>query len=238
MTFCILIVYRMDDMYIKEFSARINGFSGGLGAATGMCQGLLGLIVFPLFSKIWGSTEKGWRLSFSFVSFGCFITGLGLIFFTDDTPRGNYAKLKKTGEISPVPMWDAFRLSINDRNIWILFIQHGLNFGVELAINNALISYFKDDYGLNNKTAIILASVFPAANQFARIGGGRLSDKAHIRNGMKGRLQCQFGFLFVAGVIFVFFSYAKNLLVPCSTLYFEFDFQNQFEILQGQFIIR
>lgn len=208
----------MDDMFTKDLSARINGFSGGLGAATGLCQGFLGVMVFPLITKLTGSKELGWRLSFSVVSLGCLIVGIGLIFLTDDTPRGNYSKLKRTGEISPTPLLEAFKLAINNKNIWILCIQYGCNFGVELAINNALISYFKEDYGLSNTTSIVLASVFPAANQFARMGGGRLSDKAYLRNGMKGRLQCQFIFLLVAGITFVFFSFTTVLWVSLSCL--------------------
>jgi len=208
----------MDDMFTKDLSARINGFSGGLGAATGLCQGFLGIMVFPLLTKLTGSKELGWRLSFSVVSLGCLIVGISLIFFTDDTPKGNYSKLKRTGQISPTPIMEAFKLAMSNRNIWILCIQYGCNFGVELAINNALISYFREDYGMSNNTSIILASVFPAANQFARMGGGRLSDKAFLRNGMKGRLQCQFGFLLIAGITFVFFSFSTVLWVSLSCL--------------------
>ena len=171
-------------MFKKELVASISGFSNGLGIAMGACQVFILYVVFPFLVFLTGSEEIAWRASFTVISFGALCVGLSLVFLTDDTPRGNYAKLKRTGDITPLSHWRNFYNSIRQLSVLILSIQHSLNLGIELVINNALLLYAMEQFGLNILMAGFVAATFPICSQFARVLGGSLMDKAYKENGM------------------------------------------------------
>ena len=46
-----------------------------------------------------------------------------MVFISDDAPKGNYAKLQKTGAMSKVSATTSFKYAARNWNTWILFVQ-------------------------------------------------------------------------------------------------------------------
>ena len=106
------------------------------------------------------------------------ITAFCAIKFTDDTPKGNYSKLKKEEHMGHVNVCEAYMGGIFNINTWLLFVQYACCFGVEITMNNAAALYFKDQFGLTTESAAAIASIFGWMNLFARGMGGYVSDSA------------------------------------------------------------
>jgi NNP family nitrate/nitrite transporter-like MFS transporter len=133
------------------------------------------------------------------------MTGLIVLYTREDCPEGNYKELKKTGRMPEISAAASFRKGAVNFNTWLLYIQYGCCFGVELTMNNAAASYFVDEFGLTTATASAVASIFGFMNIFARGLGGWTSDKAMGKFGMKGRILTQMMFLLLeGGCIFIF----------------------------------
>lgn len=84
------------------------------------------------------------------------------------------------------------KAAIQDHNTWLLLIQYGCCFGVELTTSNAAALYFQEQFELSTEAAAAVASTFGWMNLFARGLGGFLSDISNAYNGMRGRLVWQF----------------------------------------------
>ena len=79
-------------------------------------------------------------------------------------------------------------MGLSNVNGWILFVTYGLCFGVELIMNNKVVLYFYRYHAVNPQMAGILGACFSLTNLFARSWGGWLSDRAHSRYGVRGRI--------------------------------------------------
>ena len=71
---------------------------------------------------------------------------------------------------------------------WCLAAIYGLNFGVELTINNIVNGYFIDHFNTSILIAGLCGATFGLMNLFSRSLGGLMSDQAARRWGMRGRL--------------------------------------------------
>merc|ERR1739838_223520 len=99
----------------------------------------------------------------------------------------------------------SFRSGAFNVNTWILFMQYGCSFGVELTMNNAAALYFKEVFKLSTESAAAIASIFGFMNLFARGIGGFSSDKMNAKMGMRGRLIVQTILLLLEGaMVFIF----------------------------------
>lgn len=140
-----------------------------------------------------------------------FFTGVVLYFISDDCPKGNYNELKKRGSMPEVSAAGSFRSGAINLNSWILFIQYGCCFGVELTMYNAAALYFTDQFGQSTERAAAIASIFGWMNLFARGIGGLISDKASARAGMRGRILIQATLLAVEGSLVLVFARTTSL---------------------------
>jgi NNP family nitrate/nitrite transporter-like MFS transporter len=187
---------------------------GGWGnVGGGVTQIVMGTLLFPLFRDVFfdGDSEKAWRTVCVVPAFIAFLTGLLVLYTSEDCPEGNYKELKKTGRMPEVSAAASFRKGAINLNTWLLYIQYGCCFGVELTMNNAAATYFVDEFGLTTETASAVASIFGFMNIFARGLGGFVSDKAMSKIGMKGRLLTQMMFLLLEGACIFIFSLMEDL---------------------------
>lgn len=170
----------------------------------------MGTGLFPLFRDfIYGDKENvselAWRTVCIVPAFFAFCTGILVIKTSDDSPMGNFRQMRMDGDMANVSATTSFQRGAWNWNTWLLFIQYGACFGVELTINNYAATHFVDEFGLSTETASAVASVFGFINIFARGFGGLLSDRANARFEMKGRLVVQMMLLLLEGMsIFVF----------------------------------
>jgi NNP family nitrate/nitrite transporter-like MFS transporter len=217
----VMAQYWMSTMFTKEWVGTANAIVGGWGnLGGGITQILMGSFLFPLFRSIYDDSEKAWRTICIFPASLGIVTAYCVIMCTDDSPKGNFSKLKKQNEMEHVDMLKSFRDGACNSNTWLLFVQYACCFGVEITMNNAAALYFKEEFGLNTEQAAATASIFGWMNLFARGCGGFLSDRANMRWGMRGRLLWQSFVLFFEGCFVLIFAFSTNLLSAVVVLVF------------------
>lgn len=171
----------------------------------------MGSAHFPLFKAFGLSADQAWRSVCVIPAVVAFATGVTIMRISDDCPKGNYSDLKKKGLMSEVSASSSFRQGACNINTWLLFIQYGCCFGVELTMNNAASKYFQDVFLLKTETASAIASIFGWMNLFARGLGGFTSDIFNRKMGMRGRLLWQSICLIIEGACVLWFSATTNL---------------------------
>mmetsp|Transcript_32089 Transcript_32089/g.76682 ORF Transcript_32089/g.76682 Transcript_32089/m.76682 type:complete len:492 (+) Transcript_32089:163-1638(+) len=198
-------------MFTKEVAGTANALVGGWGnLGGGVTQIVMGTALFPLF-KTGMSPERAWRTVCLVPACVGFCLGFTIMRISDDAPKGNYAEMKKNGNMAEVSAAASFRSGATNLNTWILFIQYACCFGVELTMNNAAASYFKSKFELSTESAAAIASIFGWMNLFARGIGGFMSDKLNSKMGMRGRLLWQGLLLILEGIMVFIFSNSNSL---------------------------
>jgi MFS transporter, NNP family, nitrate/nitrite transporter len=199
--------------FTKEVVGSSNGITGGWGnLGAGVAQIFVGTILFPMFKSFFdGDAEKAWRTVCIVPAFLAFCTGLWILIYSDDTPKGNYGELKKHGKKEVEPASTLIWAAASNMNTWILFIQYATCFGVEITMNNATALYFIEEFGQTTEAAAALMSIFGWLNLFARGLGGVISDWANSKMGMRGRIIANTVFLFAEGVMVLAFARSTTL---------------------------
>ena len=207
----VMCQYWTTTMFTKEVAGTANALVGGWGnLGGGVTQIVMGAVLFPLF-KLGMSSEMAWRTVSIVPACVGLVTGFTILKISDDSPNGNYKELKEHGVMQEVSAAASFRTGALNFNTWLLFIQYGCSFGVELTMNNAAATYFKEEFKLNTESAAAIASIFGWMNLFARGLGGFTSDKFNSKMGMRGRLIWQTICLAIESVTILLFAETKNL---------------------------
>ena len=179
--------------------------------------------IYALACSASGSDARShteFTVPFDETAFIAFATGVAIYFISDDAPVGNYDELKKHGNMPDISAVASFRSGAINLNTWILFLQYGCCFGVELTMNNAAALYFKDEFGQSTESAAAIASIFGWMNLFARGAGGYLSEKANERMGMRGRIVVQLVLLLVEGGLVFLFAQTQTLWSSIAVMVF------------------
>ena len=189
----------------------------------------MGSLLFPILKIVYGgegwsraqhtgedrdyarSSDLAWRTSCVVPALMCFIMTYFVIFKADDCPKGNYIKRNREGFMPSVSATKSVIVGMHDFNTWILFIQYGCCFGVEITMINAAALYFKEEFGLSTELSAAVASIFGWMNLFARGLGGFLSDILNSKRGMRGRLWLQTLSLLTEGALVIVFSKTLTL---------------------------
>jgi MFS transporter, NNP family, nitrate/nitrite transporter len=112
------------------------------------------MILYPLFQIFFDDDkEKAWRCVCIVPALMAFLTGVFVYNVGDDCPKGNYAELKQHGAFPDVDMMGSFKAAFLNWNSWLLAIQYASCFGIELTVNVAAISYFKNEFDLTPESA-------------------------------------------------------------------------------------
>ncbi|GMH80829.1 hypothetical protein TrST_g10640 [Triparma strigata] len=201
----VMCQYWTSMMFAKNIVGTANAMAGGWGnLGGGVAQLIMGTCLYPLF-KTGMSAETAWRTVSIVPAVVAASVGLTIIQISEDSPKGNYDKLKREGVMKEVSASNSFRQGAVNINTWLLFIIYGSCFGVELTMNNAAASYFVDNYGQTIEGAAAIASIFGFMNLFARGVGGFLSDKLFIKFSMKGRIMVLFTCLACEAALIIVF---------------------------------
>ncbi|HEY3405291.1 MAG TPA: NarK family nitrate/nitrite MFS transporter [Ohtaekwangia sp.] len=195
------------------FAPNVVGTANATVAGWGNMGGGATLIVMPLvFSAFVGAgylNEDAWRYAMVIPGVALFIMGFVYYFFTQDTPEGNVADLRKNDAGFKAKKGDekgSFWNACRDYRVWILFLAYGACFGIEITIDNIATLYFVDNFNLGLKEAGIIAGTFGMMNIFARALGGIFGDKAGKKFGLKGRILILGIFLLCEGIGIMVFS--------------------------------
>jgi NNP family nitrate/nitrite transporter-like MFS transporter len=211
-------------MFAVEIAGTANALAAGWGnLGGGVAQIVMGAVLYPLFRKIYGgdssdplveqqASELAWRTILVFPALMCFAMAFAVVRYSDDTPKGNVARLRREGKLQPVSAIDSLRKGASSWNTWILFIHYGLCFGTEITMTQAVSLYFKEEFGQSTASSAAIASVIGLMDLFARGLGGLASDLSNVKAGMRGRLWTQAIILLLEGALMMAFSRARTLV--------------------------
>jgi NNP family nitrate/nitrite transporter-like MFS transporter len=190
---------------------------GNLGG--GVTQAVMPLLFAFLVSVLGLSAYAGWRLSMLLAGLVCFFAGIAYYRLTQDTPQGNFDKLRRTGKLPPRKVaagafWEACR----DYRVWLLFLIYGACFGVEITIDNIAALYFADYFDLGLTAAGATAAAFGCMNLFARAAGGYIGDRCGWTWGLSGRVWWLFAVLLCEGLALIAFSQVRWLVLAVPML--------------------
>ena len=175
------------------FNVRIVGTANAITAGWGNMGGGLVQIVIPAIytALVAGGVQSysAWRWTF-FVPGGLYIiSGLVTLMFSVDSPLGDFRDMRKNGILGKkVDAWPVVKCALSNYRTWLGFWIYGYCFGVELTVDNIIVSYFYDQFGLSLVVAGGLGAMFGLLNLFSRASGGMISDLVAVRFGMRGRL--------------------------------------------------
>jgi NNP family nitrate/nitrite transporter-like MFS transporter len=195
------------------FGPNVIGTANATTAGWGNMGGGVTQVVMPLiFAALVGLgfvETSAWRYAMVVPGVLLLLMGLAYYKFTQDTPAGNMAELKRSDpayRLKAAESKGAFWKACKDIRVWMLFLIYGACFGIEITIDNIAAIYYFDKFQLSLETAGLIAGLFGMMNIFARTLGGYFGDKAGIRFGLKGRVLFLAFALFMEGVALICFS--------------------------------
>eukprot|EP00959_Pyramimonas_sp_CCMP1952_P288432 6031438-Pyramimonas_sp.AAC.1 len=197
------------------FNPKIVGITNATAAGWGNLGGGVTQFLIPAMYEAIAKTKvdfTAWRYAFFLPGCMHIFVGLMVLFFAQDLPDGQYSKLKKTGQMVKPKGSVAFYQAIMNYRMWVLVASYGMCFGVELTMNNIIVTYLFDQFNLGLTTAGLLGSLFGMMNLFARSVGGFMSDEAAKRYGMRGRLWVLWIVQTLEGGMCIFMGLSKDSL--------------------------
>lgn len=211
--------YWTSTMFTREVAGTANAIAAGWGNLGGaVAQIFVGSMLFPMFKAIYSAAgtetdpaELSWRSCCVIPGLICTVFTYFVYKYTDDSPKGNYTKRKRLGLMQKPSAMKHIKIAIRDHNTWLLLIQYGCCFGVEITTTNAAALYFHQEFELSIESAAAVASIFGWMNLFARGLGGFLSDISNAYRGMRGRLVWQLISFLLEGIFVIVFSKALTL---------------------------
>ena len=137
--------YWTSTMFTREVAGTANALAAGWGnLGGGVAQVFVGAMLFPFFKWIYGlagttmdPAEASWRTCCVIPGLMCTLFAFFIIRNSDDHPKGNYSKRKRLSLMPKPSSVEFFKAAIRDHNTWLLLIQYGCCFGVELTTTNA-----------------------------------------------------------------------------------------------------
>jgi len=184
----VITQYHTSVMFAPNIVGTANAAAAGWGNLGGGVTQMAMPLLFSLFLSLGVGAWWGWRLAMLVPGVALFLTGIAYYFLTQDTPDGDFQKLREQGRLeSRSGASGAFREACRDRRVWALAVLYGSCFGMELTIDNVAALYFVDSFHLSLKIAGLVASSFGMMNLFARALGGIVSDGCNRRWGLRGR---------------------------------------------------
>ena len=215
----VITQYHTSVMFAPNCVGAANATSAGWGNLGGGVTQMVMPLIFATFLWLGYSEFWSWRLSMVVAGAVCLLAGVAYYFLTTDLPDGNYAELRKEGQLrSAKQVSGTFWVAAKDSRVIALFFIYGACFGVELTINNIAALYFKDYFDLGLKTAGLVAGLFGLMNIFARTTGGIIGDIFGHQAGLKGRVKWLFIALFVEGLALMIFSQMKVLPIAIGSM--------------------
>ncbi|MGV3587806.1 MAG: NarK family nitrate/nitrite MFS transporter [Adhaeribacter sp.] len=209
------------------FGPNVVGTANATTAGWGNMGGGVTQIVMPLifagFVGLGFVEASAWRYAMVVPGVMLFLMGIAYYNFTQDTPEGNVADLKKSDpeyRLKAAEAKGAFWKACKDIRVWMLFLIYGACFGIEITIDNIAAIYYFDKFKLDLETAGLIAGLFGMMNIFARTLGGYFGDKFGIRYGLKGRVLFLAFALFMEGVALLLFSQMTVLPIAIATMLF------------------
>ena len=176
-------------MFAPNIVGTANATSAGWGNLGGGANRLGMPLIAAAVVSFGVADEIAWRYSMVIAGVIAMLMGGVYYFFTQDTPEGNFADLKKAGKMPTLKKdEESFASVLKDYRVWILFLVYAACFGMELTVYGTMDDYLQNTFGLTRSTAGNLVLSFALMNIFARTLGGFFGDKFGKLKGLRGRV--------------------------------------------------
>jgi NNP family nitrate/nitrite transporter-like MFS transporter len=208
-------------MFAPNIVGTANATTAGWGNLGGGVTQFAMPLLFSAFMSYGAGSWWSWRLAMLAAGAALLVTGIAYFFLTQDTPDGDFKKLRAEGVFeSNARSSDLFRKVCCDPRVWALALLYGASFGIELTIDNFAALYFTDYFSLSLKTAGMVASTFGMMNLFARALGGIVSDRCNRRWGLRGRALLLGCTIAAEGLAMMLFSHMHALPLAIGSMMF------------------
>ena len=208
-------------MFAPNVVGTANATVGGWGNAGGGVTQSVMPIVLALVGA-WGfSKGMSWRYAQVLPAALMLITAVLYWKYTQDTPEGNFADMRRRGLSTMVGKkggLDVMKEAGKNYRVWLLAACYGASFGVELFVHSIAATYYFNRYQLSLEDAGFAVGAFGLLALFARAFGGLLSDKVARTKGLDGRTWLLFGLMIGEGVFLVAFSQAGTVVTAVSMM--------------------
>jgi MFS transporter, NNP family, nitrate/nitrite transporter len=205
------------------FAPNIVGTANATAAGWGNLGGGVTQMVMPLlygaFLSFGLTSWWSWRLAMAAAGLALFVTGIAYYFLTEDTPDGDFKKLRAAGALANRAS-GAFAEACRDPRVWALAALYAASFGIELTIDNFAALYYTDYFHLSLGMAGLVASSFGLMNLFARALGGIASDRCSRQWGLQGRVLLLGCTILAEGLAMMLFSRMRSLPLAIGCMMF------------------
>ncbi len=208
-------------MFAPNVVGTANATVGGWGNAGGgvtqtvMPMVLAGIAAFGL------SQGMAWRWAQILPGLLMLVVAVLYWKYTQDTPEGNYADLRRQGAATEVDKkggMAVMKLAGKNYRVWVLAACYGASFGVELFVHSIAVTYFFNNYKMTVDGAGIAVGAFGLLALFARALGGLLSDRVAKTRGLDGRTWLLFALMVGEGIFLIGFSQAGGVEVAIALM--------------------
>ena len=203
-------------MFAPNVVGTANATVGGWGNAGGGVTQSVMPVVLALVGA-WGfSKGLSWRYAQVLPAALMLITAVLYWKFTQDTPEGNFADMRRAGLSTMVGKkggLDVMKEAGKNYRVWLLAACYGASFGVELFVHSIAATYYFNRYQLSLEDAGFAVGAFGLLALFARAVGGLISDKVARTRGLDGRTWLLFGLMMGEGVFLIAFSQADTVVM-------------------------
>ncbi len=208
-------------MFAPNVVGTANATVGGWGnAGGGVTQSVMPMVLALVGA--WGfSKGMSWRYAQVLPAALMLITAVLYWKFTQDTPEGNFADMRRAGLSTMVGKkggWDVMKVASRNYRVWLLGACYGASFGVELFVHSIAATYYFNRYQLSLEDAGLAVGAFGLLALFARAVGGLMSDKIAQTKGLDGRTWLLFGLMIGEGVFLIAFSQAGTVFAAVSMM--------------------
>ncbi len=208
-------------MFAPNVVGTANATVGGWGNAGGGVTQSLMPVVLALIGA-WGfSKGMSWRYAQVVPAALMLITAVLYWKYTQDTPEGNFADMRRMGlstQVGKKGGLDVMKEAGKNHRVWLLAACYGASFGVELFVHSIAATYYFNRYDLSLQDAGLAVGAFGLLALFARAVGGLISDRIARTHGLDGRTRLLFWLMLGEGVFLIAFSQSGTVAMAVSMM--------------------
>jgi NNP family nitrate/nitrite transporter-like MFS transporter len=217
----VITSYHTSVMFAPNVVGTANATTAGWGNLGGGVTQFAMPLLFGAFMSFGAGSWWSWRLAMGVAGLALLVTGIAYYFLTEDTPDGDFKKLRAEGAMdNPARSKGVFWEVCADPRVWALALLYAASFGIELTIDNFAALYFTDYFHLSLGIAGAVASTFGMMNLFARALGGIVSDRCNRRWGLRGRTLLLGTTIAAEGFAMMLFSHMHALPLAIASMMF------------------
>ena len=200
-------------MFAPNVVGTANAAVGGWGnAGGGVAQSAMPLVLLGMAGVVAAfglGHAVAWRYAQIVPAVLMLVTAVAYYKFTQDTPEGNFADMRKRGLSTDVGKKGGLvvmAVAAKNYRVWLLGACYAASFGVELFVHANASVFYVQHFHLSEVGAGMAVGAFGLLALFARAVGGLMSDRVAKSKGLDGRTWLLFGLMMGEGIFLIVFS--------------------------------